>query len=213
MSQESEGRGSLRKRCFPTAHRLLVERELEAVCFGDRESVLVVGAGDDPYRRFVARADRYVTLDIRKTQPDLTLVGDAHLLPFAAGSFDCLVASEVVEHLARPTDFAFEARRVLRPGALLVATVPFMFHIHGDPFDYQRLTASGLMRLFESFTSVEVVPVGGRIAVCWDLTTTALAPRSYLAPLRVANHVIRLLPHRGSTRSTAPSGYVVVATK
>lgn len=45
--------------------------------------------------------------------------GSARRLPFAAASFDAVVAVEVFEHLARIDDVLGEARRVLRPGGLL----------------------------------------------------------------------------------------------
>lgn len=50
--------------------------------------------------------------------------GDATALPFADGSFDRVIASEVLEHVA--DDFAAfaELSRVLRPGGVLAVTVP-----------------------------------------------------------------------------------------
>ena len=45
-------------------------------------------------------------------------------LPFADGSFDLVVAFEVIEHLARWQDFLAEARRVLRPAGLLLVSTP-----------------------------------------------------------------------------------------
>jgi SAM-dependent methyltransferase len=45
-------------------------------------------------------------------------------LPFADGSFDLVVAFEVIEHLERWQDFLNEARRVLRPAGLLLVSTP-----------------------------------------------------------------------------------------
>jgi SAM-dependent methyltransferase len=50
--------------------------------------------------------------------------GDALTLPFAAASFDCVVASEVLEHVARDEDAVAELVRVLRPGGRLAVSVP-----------------------------------------------------------------------------------------
>ena len=49
-------------------------------------------------------------------------LGDA--LPFASGSFDCVLLSEVVEHLQAPERTMREAARVLRPGGRLLVTTP-----------------------------------------------------------------------------------------
>lgn len=46
------------------------------------------------------------------------------LLPLADGSFDCVLMSEVIEHLEAPQVSIREAVRVLRPGGRLLITTP-----------------------------------------------------------------------------------------
>jgi len=50
--------------------------------------------------------------------------GDATRLPFADGSFDRIIASEVLEHLPDDGAAIAELVRVLRPGGSLAVTVP-----------------------------------------------------------------------------------------
>ena len=50
--------------------------------------------------------------------------GDALRLPFADGTFDRVIASEVMEHLPDDRAAAAELARVLRPGGTLAVTVP-----------------------------------------------------------------------------------------
>ena len=46
------------------------------------------------------------------------------LLPLPDNSFDCIILSEVIEHLEAPQVSIREARRVLRPGGRLLLTTP-----------------------------------------------------------------------------------------
>ena len=50
--------------------------------------------------------------------------GSVYELPFAPGSFDCIIISEVLEHLHREHDALRELSRVLKPGGVLAVSVP-----------------------------------------------------------------------------------------
>ncbi len=204
------------RRVFPTARRLLVERSLGLLKYPSVESVLVVGAGHDPYRHMFPGVGQYVRVDIVAVQGCTDVVGDALALPFEEAHFNCILASECMEHLANPFLFVRELARILKPGGTVILTVPFMYHHHPDPDDYWRPTATSLERLFASFPEVEVMPQGNRIHVILDLLTTAFSPRPILFPLRVVNHLLVRLPgliRDGANSSTAPSGFLVVARK
>ena len=59
---------------------------------------------------------------------NLNLVaGDSEELPFKDSSFDCVVCSEVLEHLKDHKKAAKEIARVMRRGGLAVITIPNMF--------------------------------------------------------------------------------------
>jgi len=72
--------------------------------------------GVDVSEEAVARA-RSIGLDARHIE-------DASALPFEPNSFDVVVCLEVLEHLFAPAEAATEILRVLKPGGVLVATVP-----------------------------------------------------------------------------------------
>lgn len=58
-------------------------------------------------------------------QRDLPMViGSGMEVPFADGSFDAVLALDVIEHVPDDVALLREARRVLRPGGVLVVTVP-----------------------------------------------------------------------------------------
>lgn len=65
---------------------------------------------------------------------------DAARLPLRDASVDVVLCAELLEHVRDPRQVLAEAQRVLRPGGVLLATVPFLFHLHGDPADYGRYT-------------------------------------------------------------------------
>ena len=50
--------------------------------------------------------------------------GSAYELPFADGSFDKIIAAEVLEHLPEDTRAMAELARVLKPGGSIAVTVP-----------------------------------------------------------------------------------------
>jgi SAM-dependent methyltransferase len=53
-----------------------------------------------------------------------TVIGDALALPYPDGTFDCVIASEILEHVRADDTVIDELIRVLKVGGALVVTVP-----------------------------------------------------------------------------------------
>ena len=113
-------------------------------------SVLDYGAGNAPYRRYLA-CDRYVTADVSQN-----LAGDIdHLivpgeqLPIAAGSFDLVLLLDVLEHVPDPAFVLAEIRRLLAPHGRLIISLPFLYREHETPHDFARYTVFGVRELVE----------------------------------------------------------------
>jgi SAM-dependent methyltransferase len=71
----------------------------------------------------------------------LVLRGRAEGLPFPSGTFDAVTALDVIEHLDDDLAGVGELARVLRPGGVLIATVPayaFLWSHHDEALHHRR---------------------------------------------------------------------------
>jgi SAM-dependent methyltransferase len=115
--------------------------------------VLDVGCGNMPYRD-LARVDRYVGLDydspLRREAGAADLFYAGGRFPLSDASFDGALCTQVLEHVFTPDEFLGEIGRVLRPGGLLILTVPFVWDEHEQPHDFARYSSFGLRSILES---------------------------------------------------------------
>jgi 2-polyprenyl-3-methyl-5-hydroxy-6-metoxy-1,4-benzoquinol methylase len=96
-------------------------------------------------------------------------------LDFADGSFDVVVAGELLEHLRDPHRLVADARRVLRPGGTLVASVPNAYRLknrvlfllgrppESDPTHLQMFSSADIRRLLAGFEDPHVDFIAGRL--------------------------------------------------
>jgi SAM-dependent methyltransferase len=117
---------------------------------------LVLNVGGGPRRYGVAD----INLNISKF-PNVDLVADAHEIPLLSASVDSVICNAVLEHVRSPERVVEELLRVLKPGGLLYAEVPFIFFFHGYPSDYRRYTYEGMRLLFGDLDALEVSLSGG----------------------------------------------------
>lgn len=115
--------------------------------------LLDVGCGVKPYENlFRPYVEEYIGIEyspesgFRGNKADVC--GDAGYLPFADGSFDTILCTEVMEHVPNPEKTIEEFARLLRPGGKVLTTAPFFYPIH-DPYDFFRYTPDGLKVMME----------------------------------------------------------------
>jgi SAM-dependent methyltransferase len=96
-------------------------------------------------------------------------------LQFEDGSFDVVVAGELLEHLRDPHRLVGEIRRVLRPGGTFVASVPNAYRLKGrllfllgrppenDPTHLQMFRPDDVRALLAGFEQPELHFVAGRL--------------------------------------------------
>jgi SAM-dependent methyltransferase len=152
-----------------------------ARCAGELERgarVLDAGAGDAPYRELFGHCD-YVTTDwTRSIHPgarNADVIASLAGLPVPDASFDAVLCTQVLEHVDDPGAVVSELHRVLRPGARLWLTVPLVWPLHEEPFDFFRYTPYSLTNLLAQagFVDVYVAPRNGYFATIAQLLRIA----------------------------------------
>jgi hypothetical protein len=73
-----------------------------------------------------------------------------HALPEDLGLFDHVECTSVLEHSKRPWRMAENIERLMKPGASIYVSVPFVWRIHAYPNDYWRMSRAALPILFPS---------------------------------------------------------------
>jgi SAM-dependent methyltransferase len=109
--------------------------------------VLDVGCGDMPYYPFFAElADEYLGTDV-EPGPNVHYVCPLEALEIPDASFDLVLCTQVLEHVADPKQSMSEIARVLRPGGHAFVTTHGVWPFHPYPTDLWRWTQQGLESL------------------------------------------------------------------
>lgn len=131
------------------------------------KTILDVGCGSAWIAKtFLPQGKKIISLDISKTNPKKALTrypssfhsglsADSFSLPFRNNVLDCVVASEIIEHVVSPNDFINELLRIVKPGGKLIVSTPYKekiqyvlcihcnkvtpLHAHIHTFDEKRL--------------------------------------------------------------------------
>lgn len=194
--------------------RSFLERSLGSL----RGTVLDIGCGQARYRELVLSGSdvrAYVGLDLdagHYPYPGRADVRwDGRRMPFDDGSVDSALLFEVLEHCADPRVVVSEAFRVLKGGSALLFSTPFLYPLHGVPFDYHRPTPFGLRALLSSagFVSVEMQAGGawdaslGQMLALW-IAHRPMSSRSRALLARAFVPLFRLLLRLDRRRSPMP---------
>jgi SAM-dependent methyltransferase len=130
---------------------LLGRRRVPAGLESAKGIILDIGAADRWIAAHLDREASYLALDYPATgnefyasRPDI--FADARALPLADATVDAVVCLEVIEHVPDPGRALQEIARVLRPGGAAWISMPFLYPVHNEPFDFQRYTRYGLGR-------------------------------------------------------------------
>jgi SAM-dependent methyltransferase len=128
--------------------------------------LLDVGCGVKPYLPFFAGVSSYVGVDVQEN-PYADLHGAIESLPVEDGSFDIVLATQVLEHVDDPPLAVRELHRATAPGGRVLASTHGVMVYHPNPVDHWRWTHTGLERLFATngdWADVTVRPGAGTAA-------------------------------------------------
>ena len=158
--------------------------------------LLDYGCGNMPYRPvFEPRVAEYVGADLAgNEQADLT-VAETGRVDTGDGSFDVVLSSQVLEHVADPDAYLAEAARVLNPGGTLLLSTHGVWRYHPDPRDLWRWTCDGLRTVVtrNGFEVVSQVGVMGPAATALQLWQDAVRRR---VPRRLRGAFFRVMQGR-----------------
>jgi SAM-dependent methyltransferase len=198
-----------------------VSRELENVvarfalpvlAAGSR--VLDYGCAARPYRALLGPSLDYVGADLKGNELADVLLNDDGTVPLPDADFDLILSTQVLEHVADPSQYLSECRRLLKPDGTLVLTTHGLMYYHPDPVDYWRWTCAGLTRdleaaglrvgemrgimglastavqLFQHATTMKVPKRLRRPYVALSQALVELLDRSYSDESRLANSLV-----------------------
>ncbi len=141
--------------------RYYIERFLAEEAGAIRGAVLEVG--DSAYtRKFSAgRAASIGVLHFAPGNPEATIVGDlTKPATLPEGRFDCFICAQTLQYTFEIRDAIAGAHRLLRPGGVLLATVPGISQIsrHDSAAygEFWRFTTASLERLLRSVFGADV---------------------------------------------------------
>ena len=204
-------------------HRLgIIVRETAPLARGSRVLDAAVGLGQlaqklqrRGLRPFGIDAAFEAVLHVRRSTSIPVVLGDLTRMPFCDGAFDGVTTGETLEHLDNDAGAAREIGRVLKPGGLVVATVPALPALWSSSDDYyehrRRYTRDELAGLFRAAgLSIEKARYWGfPVVLAYD--TLFLLPMNKRRARRDVGHDAALQSVARAGRSRALVGLVRAA--
>jgi SAM-dependent methyltransferase len=142
----------VRKKAPDYIHLYFLMRDIkDALDNYAKGSLLDLGCGNKPYKEWYTPLTTNSTgcdavQSTEKLVDTICLVTD---LPYESNTFDTIFTTQVMEHVFDHHGMLREAFRVLKPNGNIILTVPFVWELHEEPYDFFRISKHGLKELFE----------------------------------------------------------------
>lgn len=186
-----------------------------------------VGCGEMPLKKTaMGVVEQYDTFDIEERVKGVSFVGsilDMNMIK--NGSYDTVLCFSVLEHIRDPFRALDELARILKPGGVLIMTVPHLFRLHEEPHDYFRFTHYALQFMLKerNFDIIQLDRCGTLLSFLahqWSTVFVCLFWRIpllkqiifflnkwlFVIPLATLDRIL-------SPKSKLPLGYLVIARK
>ena len=129
------------------------------------KTILDIGCGNKPYKSFFEHG-KYIGLDLPTSNSEgncADIYGNGLELPFKRHTFDCVICTEVIEHVPDSTALLTQVHNVLANGGTLILSAPFFWPVHEEPLDFYRFTEFGLCQLLKNngFSVISIKKRGG----------------------------------------------------
>jgi len=205
-----------------TIPRIMMNDRCRSVSLQDKK-VLDVGAGGAPgsyHEYFLSPAKELLTTDMKvgkKNESHKQLDFEVDKLPFESGSFETVLAFNILEHIYNHKHLVSEMNRITVPGGELIGFVPFLINYHPDPHDYFRYTGEALEKIFEEcgYVDVQIEEIGrGPFTVNYNNIILSVPKifRILLLPFPILLDSI-FLKLRPTAKKRYPLGYFFLAKK
>jgi SAM-dependent methyltransferase len=167
----------------------------------------VLEVRDDRYtKRFGTRIERTDIIDIDSGNASATIVADLSGVDgLPADTFDCFILTQTLQFIYNHQRAVRNAWRMLRPGGILLATVPAVSRIYTKAgyHDFWRYTPASCSLLFEEVfgrEQVSIRPYGNvltEVAFLMGMAIEEISPRerSYIDPAHPVIVAVRAVKH------------------
>lgn len=203
------------------------EKAIKEIAKGD---LLDLGCGEVPLYGFYKDKVRTVTcVDWSNSGHNLRHIDIAcdlnDKVTIESESFDTIICTDVLEHIAEPSRLMKEITRLLKNDGNLLIGVPFYYCLHEEPHDYYRYTKHALIK-FCTDNRLKVVSIetyGGAPEILVDVTYKTwdflnLPGRkafmkfwNWFSKFLLSRKLVRKISNMSSKHF--PLGYVLVAKK
>ncbi len=146
---------------------------IKSISKGD---LLDLGCGEVPlYVFYKDRVESVTCIDWSDSGHDLRHIDFAFDLnepiSLSEKSFDTIICTDVLEHIAKPLILMNEISRLLKEKGKVIIGVPFYYCLHEEPHDYYRYTKYALKRFCEksNLKIVSIEEYGGAPEIMVDL--------------------------------------------